>query len=83
MEEQKCLVEYLDKKCLEIDSMVKNTQFYIQALTDFKACLISNVVTGKIDVRGIEIPEYEYIADEANSDTGEDADTEETDEQEE
>ena len=30
-----------------------------------KARLISDVVTGKIDVRGIEIPEYEF-AEETN-----------------
>jgi len=60
----------------------KNGQYFQSAvidlskLKDFKTRLISDVVTGKIDVRGIEIPEYEYVDEEAGSDT-EDADSEE------
>ena len=44
--------------------------------------LVADVVTGKIDVRGIEIPEYEFVDEDADSDA-EDADGgEETEEQE-
>lgn len=35
-----------------------------QTLIELRSRLISDVVTGKIDVRGIEIPEYEYISKE-------------------
>lgn len=52
-------------------------------LQDLKTQIIADTITGKIDVRGIEIPEYEYVADETDADSGEDADVEETDEQEE
>ena len=52
-------------------------------LEELKNHIISDVVTGKIDVRGIEIPDYEYVADETDTDSNEDANIEETDEQEE
>lgn len=52
-------------------------------LREYRSKIISDVVTGKIDVRGIEIPDYEYVADEADAESDEDADIEETDEQEE
>lgn len=44
--------------------------------------LVADVVTGKIDVRGIEIPEYEFVDEDADG-GAEDADGEEdTEEQE-
>lgn len=30
-------------------------------MLDFQTHLIADIVTGKIDVRGIEIPEYEFV----------------------
>ena len=53
----------------------------IEVLHEFKTRLISDVATGKIDVRGIEIPEYEYTAEEADSDS--ETEAEELDEEEE
>lgn len=51
-------------------------------LSDFRTHLIADVVTGKIDVRNVEIPEYEFVDEEADSDA-EDLDGEEdTEEQE-
>lgn len=40
-------------------------------LLDFKTHLIADVVTGKIDVRGIEIPEYEFVEEAAEPDADE------------
>lgn len=37
---------------------------------------ISDIVTGKIDVRGIEIPEYEFVEEEADSDADDEEETE-------
>lgn len=39
----------------------------IGILHEFKTRLISDVVTGKIDVRGIEIPEYEFVEEELDT----------------
>lgn len=51
LHEQTQIAAYLDKKCAQIDNAVSNTQKQIVELTDLKARLISDVVTGKIDIR--------------------------------
>ena len=43
--------------------------------------LISDTVTGKIDVCGIEIPEYEFVDEDADADNEDDGE-EDTEEQE-
>lgn len=45
--------------------------------------MVSDVVTGKIDVRDIEIPEYEFVDEEADSDADDEDDSDDTEEQEE
>lgn len=42
---------------------IKNTQSQIDNLKQLKQSLISDVVTGKIDVRNVSIPEYEKVSD--------------------
>ncbi|WP_462367628.1 restriction endonuclease subunit S [Ruminococcus callidus] len=58
IEEQQDIVRYLDEQSEKINTAIANKQKQIQILQEFKTHLISDVVTGKIDVRGIEIPEY-------------------------
>lgn len=54
----------------------------ISVLREYRVRLVADVVTGKIDVRNIEIPEYEFVDEDADGDA-EDADgEEETEEQE-
>lgn len=81
LEEQKKIMEavssYMDKMKQYESCLTKE----IEVLHEFKTRLISDVVTGKIDVRGIEIPEYEYTAEEADNDS--EAEAEELDEEEE
>lgn len=81
IEEQQKISAYLGIKCGEIDTVIENKHSQIKTLQEFKTRLISDVVTGKIDVRGIEIPEYEYTAEEADTDS--EAEAEELDEEEE
>lgn len=52
------------------DITIKYLQDMVNGLQDLKARLISDTVTGKIDVRGIEIPEYEFV-DEDNDNVDE------------
>lgn len=54
-----------------------------EVLDEFKTRLISDVVTGKIDVRGIEVPDFEYVVDETGTISEEDVGIDETGEQEE
>lgn len=66
IEEQQQIVAYLDEQRKKIDSAIANKQKQIETLQELKTRLISDVVTGKIDVREIEIPEYEYVEEETN-----------------
>ncbi|SEL08066.1 type I restriction enzyme, S subunit [Ruminococcus sp. YRD2003] len=68
-EDQKSIVSYLDTECSKIDHIIDIKEKIIDELKEFRKRLISDVVTGKIDVRGIEIPEYEYTDEEADSDS--------------
>ena len=54
----------------------KNVLLQEQKLTEMRNHLISDVVTGKIDVRGIEIPEYEFVEEETDCDVDDEEETE-------
>ena len=62
-EEQKEIVHYLDNKCEVLDKTILLIQKKISVLMELRQSLISDVVTGKIDVRNIDIPQYEHIAE--------------------
>jgi type I restriction enzyme S subunit len=66
--EQDEIVDYLGKRTEEIEKYITIRKLQIAELEDLRRCLISDVVTGKIDVRGIEIPDYEFIAEESPDD---------------
>lgn len=63
VEEQKDIVNHLDKVCLKIDLIIKKADKKITNLHDLKSSLIADVVTGQIDVRDVEIPDYEQVAE--------------------
>lgn len=66
--EQVRIANILDQKVEKSDALFKNINAQIEALQEFKTRLISDVVTGKIDVRDIAVPEYEYTAEKDNID---------------
>ena len=45
------IVKYLDKRCFEIDKTIKILKKEITLLKEYKVTLISEVVTGQVDVR--------------------------------
>ncbi|MBQ8693907.1 MAG: restriction endonuclease subunit S [Synergistaceae bacterium] len=51
LSEQNEIAEYLDKKCAQIDKLITICEKQITELNELKARLISDAVTGKIDVR--------------------------------
>ncbi len=51
LSEQQAIVKYLDKKTNEIDAALKQIDTQIADLRAYRTALISEVVTGKIDVR--------------------------------
>lgn len=56
LSEQQQIAEYLDKKTEEIDSTIDKFKVQIDKLKEYRQALIAEVVTGKIDIRSIEIP---------------------------
>lgn len=79
--EQKEIVHYLDEVCAKIDAAILKMEEKVSDLQDLKIRLVADTVTGKIDVRGIEIPEYEFVEEAADADVEDDGE-EETEEQE-
>lgn len=68
MDEQLEIVKYIEAKVQRIEVMVSTIHAEIQKIQDLRARLISDVVTGQIDVRGIEVPTFEYIDESNNND---------------
>lgn len=55
-EEQEEIVDYLDKNTTKIDQQKAKIQQAINLLKEYRTALITNAVTGKIDVRQVSIP---------------------------
>lgn len=53
--EQKQIADYLDKETSKIDKTIEKIEKNIELLKEYKKSLIHHVVTGKIDVRGVEV----------------------------
>lgn len=62
-DEQEKIARFLDARCAEIDRLIDANQAQITNLHDLKSSLIADVVTGQIDVRDVEIPDYEQVAE--------------------
>ena len=73
LEEQKRIMEYLSNLNEKYAALKQNLEQEITTLQELRIRMISDVVTGQVDVRGIEIPEFEYTAD---ADPSEDEPTE-------
>lgn len=81
--EQNRIVEYLDRKMAQLNALIEQIEERIEGLEELKTTLVSDVVTGKIDVRDVEIPEYEFVDEDVDADSGSDDDSDDTEEQEE
>jgi type I restriction enzyme S subunit len=51
LSEQNEIVNFLDQKTTEIDTIISKTEKEIELMKEYKTALISEVVTGKVDVR--------------------------------
>jgi type I restriction enzyme S subunit len=60
-EEQNAIANLLDKKCNEIEDMIEGLRMEISYVTELRTKTIADVITGKVDVRNVVIPEYEEI----------------------
>ena len=52
-EEQSSIVRYLDKATADIGTAISHTRRQIELLQEYRTRLIADVVTGKLDVRGV------------------------------
>ncbi|GHV49089.1 hypothetical protein FACS1894181_06950 [Bacteroidia bacterium] len=58
IEEQQAIVAYLEKATAKIDLAIANAEREIALFNEYRTRLISDIVTGKVDVRGEVVPEY-------------------------
>jgi type I restriction enzyme S subunit len=56
LEVQQQIVKFLDQKTAEIDKQKAKVKEAIELLKEYRTALITNAVTGKIDVRQVLIP---------------------------
>lgn len=63
IEEQNEIVEHIELAIVKYDAGIANLRQQIACLQDMKTRLISDAVTGQVDVRDIEVPEYEVVED--------------------
>lgn len=62
LEEQQQILDYVDGKLKHMDAVVEKTQQAIDRLKEYRTALITNAVTGKIDVRGYQSKNKEKAA---------------------
>ena len=60
IEDQNEIVEYIEQSLVKYDEAIANLKRQIACLQDMKTRLISDVVTGQVDVRGIKVPDVKY-----------------------
>ncbi|MHC1695887.1 MAG: restriction endonuclease subunit S [Eubacteriales bacterium] len=76
--EQETIVTELDAQCTKFDKLTDKINTDIALLHEYRTRLISDVVTGKLDVREVAVPEFEAV-EEASTDETEDDVEQETD----
>lgn len=75
IEEQKKIMSYVDEYKAKTNNYIAMMEKEIEILRELRSTLISDVVTGKIDVRNIPVPAYEHV-DDLTADDGEGNDEE-------
>ena len=56
LEEQRAIIAHINEKCAEISQAISRAEREIELMREYRTRLISDVVTGQVDVRGIEVP---------------------------
>lgn len=81
--EQRAIASFLDSETAKLDALIAHNRDSIEKLREYRTRLISDVVTGKLDVRGAELPAMEEAEVLEDIETGEDTEAEELIESEE
>lgn len=61
VEEQKAIVDYIPGAFAKYDAAITKLTEEVEVLHELRNKLVSDVVTGQMDVRDIEVPEFEYV----------------------
>jgi type I restriction enzyme, S subunit len=75
--EQVQIIAYVASATRKLDAAVKNAEREIALLREYRTRLIADVVTGKLDVRGVALPEPEEVEEQEDWDQGVDVESEE------
>ena len=67
-DEQTAIVDYINCMLPQYDVAIEKLIVEVETLEEYKTKLIADVVTGKIDVRNVKIPEYEFVDEDVDSD---------------
>lgn len=51
--EQHSIADFLEAHCARLDAVISRSQLMIETLREYRSALITDAVTGKIDVRGV------------------------------
>lgn len=78
IKEQKLIAKKLDQLFALVDGQIERIKQNISLLQELRSVVISDVVTGKIDVRNVTVPEYEHVDDFVDDDCENHEETEET-----
>lgn len=78
IKEQKLIAKKLDQLFALVDGQIERIKQNTSLLQELKSVVISDVVTGKIDVRNVTVPEYEHVDDFVDDDCENHEETEET-----
>ena len=66
IEEQKEIMQYIDAQAKKASAVENALNREIELLHELRTRLISDVVTGQIDVRSIEVPDFELVEEAAD-----------------
>ena len=80
--DQQKIVAHIEKETALIDKTISRTEREIELIQEYRSRLVSDVVTGKLDVRGIEIPDFEPVEAELELEEDDESEGEEIDEDE-
>ena len=73
-DEQTAIVEYIRRILRKYDIAIKKLSKEVRLLEKYKATFVADAITGKIDVRDIEVPAFGYVEETADSSDEDDRD---------
>lgn len=80
-EEQIAIVEHVRAAMPKYDALIEKLEEEVKVLEEYKAKLIADVVTGKIDVRNVEVPDYEFEEELGETEDADDVDDDASEEE--